>query len=129
MELYLVLPMFSVYLITLFNPMKKDNSPSPYQPPGWVFGVIWPILLIMVGYSWKLRPKLTPYYSLLTFLLSSWVILYNTNKNYGLLNILTTITLTVFIIFHKFKQLSSYLLIPLTAWLSFASFLSYSSLE
>ena len=74
MYLYLILPIFCVYIVTFFNPMKKNNKTSPYQPPGWIFGIVWPILLILVGYSWKLRPKLTPYYSLLTFLLSSLLI-------------------------------------------------------
>ena len=123
------LPLLGVYITTFFNPMEKDNNSSPYQPPGWVFGVIWPILLLLIGYSWTLRPSLSNYYFIQTLLLSSWVVFYNKNKRYGLVNILVTLCLTLFMIGYKFKKVSSYSLVPLALWLSFASFLSYTSIN
>jgi len=128
MNKYLLLPLFSVYIVTFFNPMKKDINPSPYQPPGWIFGLVWPILLLLIGYSWTLRSSLSNYYFIQTLLLSSWVVFYNKNKLYGLVNILITLCLTLFMIGYKYKKMSSLLLVPLAAWLSFASFLSYDTL-
>jgi translocator protein len=123
--LYLLLPMFSVYLVGVFYPIGKEAGKDiPFRPPSWVFGVVWPILLILIGYSWTLRPGLTNYYLLLTLLLSTWSIFYANNRMFAFLNILATIDL----ILHKFKKKSSYLLIPLVAWLSFASYLAYNSI-
>ena len=127
--LYLLLPMFSVYLVGVFYPIGKEAGKDiPFRPPSWVFGVVWPILLILIGYSWTLRPGLTNYYLLLTLLLSTWSIFYANNRMFAFLNILATIALTLYLILHKFKKKSSYLLIPLVAWLSFASYLAYNSI-
>tara|TARA_Y100000748_G_scaffold304022_1_gene311349 strand:- start:1733 stop:2125 length:393 start_codon:yes stop_codon:yes gene_type:complete len=127
--LYLLLPMFSVYLINAFYPVGKEAGKNiPFRPPSWVFGVVWPILLILIGYSWTLRPALTNYYLLLTILLSTWSIFYANNRTFAFFNILATIGLTFYLILHKFKKKSSYLLIPLLGWLSFASYLAYYSI-
>jgi benzodiazapine receptor len=121
--------MLSVYLVGVFYPIGKEAGKDiPFRPPSWVFGVAWPILLILIGYSWTLRPGLTNYYLLLTLLLSTWSIFYANNRMFAFLNILATIGLTVYLILHKFKKKSSYLLIPLVAWLSFASYLAYNSI-
>lgn len=127
--LYLLLPLFSVYLIGLLYPINKEVRKNiPFRPPKWVFGVVWPILLLLIGYSWTLRQGLTNYYLLLTLLLSTWSIFYAKNRIFAFYNILVTIGLTVYLIFHKFKKKSSYLLVPLVVWLSFASYLSYNSI-
>lgn len=127
--LYLLLPMFSVYFVGLLYPINKEAGKEiAFRPPSWVFGVVWPVLLLLLGYSWTLRPKLTNYYLILTLLLSTWSIFYANNRTFAFLNILLTIGFTIYLIFHKFKKKSSYLLIPLVAWLSFASYLSYNSI-
>tara|TARA_X000000368_G_scaffold409205_1_gene390842 strand:- start:1326 stop:1718 length:393 start_codon:yes stop_codon:yes gene_type:complete len=127
--LYLLLPMFSVYIVGIFYPVGKEvGKDIPFRPPSWVFGVVWPILLILIGYSWSIRPELTYYYLLLTLLLSSWSIFYANNRMYAFFNILATISLTIYLILHKFKKKSSYLLIPLLGWLLFASYLNYKSI-
>ena len=127
--LYLILPMFSVYFVCSFFPIQKDEIKNiAFKPPPWIFGVVWPILLLLIGYSWTMREELTIYYLLLTFLLSSWCILNLVNKVLAFVNILITIGFTIYLILHKFKKKSSYLLIPLVAWLSFASYLAYNSI-
>ena len=127
--IYLLLPMFSVYLSGLFFPIAKDSGKDiPFRPPSWVFGVVWPILLLLIGYSWVLRPKLSVYYFILTILLSTWSIFYANNRILAFINILLTIGFSIYLILYKFKKKSSYLLIPLVLWLSFASYLSYKSI-
>ena len=51
--IYLLLPMFSVYLSGLFFPIDKDSGKDIPSDSSWVFGVVWPILLL-IGYSWVL---------------------------------------------------------------------------
>ena len=127
--IYLFLPMICVYLSGAFFPISEQSSKDiPLRPPGWVFGVVWPILLLLIGYSWTLIPKMSYYYFTLTLLLSSWAFFYATNRLFACLNILTTIFFSIFLIFHKFNQKSSYLLLPLVAWLSFASYLAFYSI-
>jgi len=127
--LYLLLPMFSVYLVGVFYPIGKEAGKDiPFRPPSWVFGLVWPILLILIGYSWTLRPGLTNYYLILTILIATWSIFYANNRTLAFFNILATIGITIYLILHKFKKKSSYLLIPLLAWLSFASYLAYNSI-
>lgn len=127
--IYLLLPMLSVYLSGLFFPISKDSGKDiPFRPPSWVFGVVWPILLLLIGYSWVLRPKLSVYYFILTILLSTWSMFYANNRILAFINILLTIGFSIYLILYKFKKKSSYLLIPLVLWLSFASYLSYNSI-
>tara|TARA_B100001769_G_scaffold91139_1_gene69929 strand:+ start:2863 stop:3255 length:393 start_codon:yes stop_codon:yes gene_type:complete len=127
--IYLLLPMISVYLSGLFFPIAKDSGKNiPFRPPSWVFGVVWPILLLLIGYSWVLRPKLSVYYFILTILLSTWSMFYANNRILAFINILLTIGFSIYLILYKFKKKSSYLLIPLVLWLSFASYLSYNSI-
>ena len=63
---YLLLPMFCVYLAGSFYPVGKEvGKDIPFRPPGWVFGVVWPVLLLLIGYSWTLRPELSNFYLIL----------------------------------------------------------------
>lgn len=127
--LYLLLPILSVYSIGSFYPIEQDDGKDvKYRPPGWVFGVVWPILLLLIGRSWTLAPELTKYYIILTTLLASWSMFYTNNRTYAFLNILASIGITIYLILSKFKKLSAKLLMPLLGWLIFASYLSYNSI-
>ena len=127
--LYLLLPILSVYFVGSFYPIEKDAGKEiAYRPPGWVFGVVWPVLLLLIGKSWTLAPDLSKYYIILTTLLASWSMFYANNRSLAFLNILTSIGITIYLILSKFKKKSSNLLFPLLAWLSFASYLSYNSI-
>lgn len=57
-----------------------------YQPPGWVFSVVWSILYILIGFSFALsiQSKQIPsivMYSVLIVLLLSWPFLYFSLKS------------------------------------------------
>ena len=54
---YLFIPIISVYVSGMYYPVDdKSGKKVWFRPPGWVFGVVWPILLSLLGYSWFLRP-------------------------------------------------------------------------
>jgi len=98
MDIKLFIPMISVYLVGSFFPVNsRTNKEIPYRPPGWVFGVVWPVLLFLIGYSWTLRPQLTNYYIALTVLLSSWMISFTYNKKLAFLTILSVIALSIYL--------------------------------
>jgi benzodiazapine receptor len=126
---YLFIPMISVYLSGMYYPIDdKSGEKVWFRPPGWVFGVVWPILLSLLGYSWFLRPKLTRYYAFLTLVLSTWSILFSFNKAYAFINILTALITTMAMILPAYPQKATLLLVPLGLWLSFASLLNYYSI-
>ena len=125
MDIKLFIPMISVYLVGSFFPINsRTKKVIPYRPPGWIFGVVWPVLLFLIGYSWTLRPQLTNYYIALIVILSSWMISFTYNETLAFLTILTVIALSVYLIVYKYQKKSSLALVPLVLWLSFASYLS-----
>ncbi len=124
---YLIIPMFAVYISGAYYPIKENEKKTKelwFRPPSYVFGIIWPILLALIGYSWFISPNLSIYYWILTFLLSSWALLFSFNKYYAFYNILVTSLLTLYLIVKK----SSLLLLPLFLWLCFASILAFYSI-
>jgi tryptophan-rich sensory protein len=127
--IYLFIPMLSVYIVSYYYPVTKQAGKDIwFRPPPYVFGIVWPILLLLIGFSWYLRPNLSFYYTILTILLSTWSIFWSYSKIYSLINIIITAFFTLYLIFKKYSKKSSVLLIPLFLWLSFASLLNFYSI-
>ena len=128
-RIYLFIPLIAVNSVAFLFPIAKTSGQQIwFRPPPYVFAIVWPLLLILIGYSWYLRPKLSYYYAFLTFLLSTWSILWAYSKLYSLPNIICTLFFTLYLIFLKYSKKSSTLLIPLFLWLSFASVLNFYSI-
>jgi tryptophan-rich sensory protein len=128
-RIYLFIPLISVNSVAYFYPISKDSGKEVwFRPPPYVFMIVWPILLLLIGYSWYIRPTLVFYYTILTLLLSTWSIVWNNSKFYAFINIITTLLFTLFLILYKYVRKSSILLVPLLLWLSFASVLNYYSI-
>ena len=124
--IYLLAPIISVYFISLFYPVKDNTAKNiSFRPPPYVFAIVWPVLLLLLGYSWTLRPNISYLYILLTILLSTWLILFSLSKKEAFYELIVTLLLSIFMLFYKYETLSSNLLIPLILWLSFASVLNY----
>lgn len=109
----------------------KSLNRSPLTPPGWVFGVVWPILYTMIGYVLaNLDVSNTSKYWLYANLILNylWIIVFNRVRNYkySFLIILGMImTLVGFYITNMSQENLSLVLIPYFIWLIFASFLNY----
>lgn len=124
-RIYLFIPLIAVNSVALFFPISKTSGQKIwFRPPSYVFAIVWPLLLLLIGYSWYLRPNLSFYYAFLTLLLSTWSILWTYSKLYSLFNIISTLFFTLYLIFFKY----SYLLIPLFLWLCFATVLNFYSI-
>ena len=119
----LIIPLIAVFAVSAFFPVsQRAGIKVSFRPPPYVFAIVWPILLILLGYSWSLHPDLTLQYAGLTFLLALWPVVFYYSPRLAFYEIILTALATAFLIF---QDLSSYLLIPLALWLSFASVLNF----
>ena len=126
---YFLFPIILVYIVSIIYPVGSSaGAQVSFRPPPYVFAIAWPILLILTGYSWTLRPELSTLYFILTLLIAGWCVVYFYSIKLAFVEIILTEIFTLFLIFYKFQQLSSYLLIPLAMWLAFASVLNYYSM-
>ena len=118
------IPLISVYLMSILYPVNEEIGKNiSFRPPGYVFAIVWPILLLLLGKSWD-KNKTEKLYYVLTLLLSFWYYMYNKNKHLGLLNIILSLLVTI----KLYNNYKDNFLIPLILWLCFASLLNYKSL-
>ena len=118
---YVIIPLIAVFAVSAVFPVtQKAGINVSFRPPPYVFAIVWPILLLLLGYSWSLRPDLTLQYAGLTFLLALWPAVFYYSPHLAFYEIILTAMATAFLIYQD-----SYLLIPLGLWLSFASILNF----
>jgi translocator protein len=115
------------------------NKPF-FNPPNFLFGPVWTILYALMGISfflvWEKRTKKNPYLkAMFTFLVqlflnAIWSPIFFGYKNLGLGAIVIVLLLLMIIRtvseFAKVNKVSSYLLYPYLAWVSFATILNIS---
>lgn len=112
---------------------------SYLNPPSWLFGVVWPILYLLLGYSSYLIWNSTnisignkqfylTLYAIQVLLVMSWwpYFVYYPNKFFATVTLilLAIFALIITVLFFPVNNIASYCLIPYIIWLSFASFLT-----
>lgn len=128
----ILVPNVLVYFMSRLKPIEKNTgSKIPFRPPPYVFALVWPILLLLLGFSWYQSLSqgyvINTGYILLTFLLSIWSTMYLYHKVWGLLNITASWIVTSYLILSRISTSSSVLLVPLNLWLIYAAVLNYYS--
>ena len=121
----------------LFIPRNKiPKVRSKWNPPGWVFGVVWPILYLLLGYAsylvWNSSDKrigntLEKYIIHLVLLLLWWpYFVYFPNAGFATISLLLLAISAVYIgwNFYRINKTAGYCWIPYIAWLFFATFLT-----
>jgi benzodiazapine receptor len=108
------------------------------QPPGWLFGVVWPILYFMTGLAFAivLNARGAPQRTLGIGLFLAQLILnlawsplffgqhQVSSALYLILLMLGTAIVTTFV-FGKIRKAAAWLMVPYLVWLSFAAILNY----
>ncbi len=108
----------------------------PLSPPGWVFGVVWPVLYGLMGYASYLvaeaegsKTRAFVLYGLQLFVNFLWPIVFFRFEMVGLaLALLAVLWVLVLLTIREFSELSDRagdLLIPYILWLSFALYLNF----
>ena len=118
---------------------KIPKVKSPYKPPSWLFGVVWPLLYLLLGYSsyiiWnssvvdiKTKTLYLFLYAIQVILVISWwpYFIYFPNKLFARITLilLAIFALIITILFYSINNIAAYCFIPYVVWLSFASYLS-----
>ena len=130
--IYIIIPSVMGYITSYFcNVGKSSGANVSFRPPGWVFGIIWPVLYILFGLSWYYsildnnNLKVNLLYLLLSSLLCLWIIIYGCyNKKKIAIYILLISLLNILVIYTIVKIKSKLLLTPLMIWLLFATLLN-----
>ena len=115
----------------------KNLNKSKLSPPGYVFGIVWPILYTMMAISLSLvwnSKKCFPYCSAMTYFFIQlafnlvWTTLFFKLKKpkLALMDIIVILIFTIitFNEFIKINTTAAYLLVPYIIWLSFATYLN-----
>ncbi len=122
----LVLPLISGYTVSsICGPSKTSGQSVKFRPEPWVFGVVWPILYLLLGFAWTQSKQYSLFYIILNILLNLWLIIYVCQKNKigGIYIILLSLLSLVYILISVKKQIKYYL-VPLLIWLLFALLLN-----
>ena len=107
----------------------QDLIKSPLNPPGYVFGIVWPILYLLMSISAFRTFNETKNLFLIQLLFNaiwSWLFFAFQMPFIALLNIWLLIYLNIKLNLKMFTQdkLSGFLFIPYILWLFFASYLN-----
>ena len=107
----------------------QSLSKSSLNPPGYVFGIVWPILYVLMGISAYRTFELTKRMFFIQLIFNtgwSWLFFAFQMPVIALLNIWLLIFLNVVIvkIMYKAYKFSGIIYIPYVLWLLFASYLN-----
>lgn len=114
----------------------KTLIKPPLAPPPWLFGVMWPIMYVLMGISVYLVitsgrrgvRSAVWLYAVQLFVNFWWsIVFFRFNSIMGALAVIVLLTLLVLVcvtVFRRFSKTASYLMIPYLLWTSFATYLN-----
>ena len=123
-----------------FVSRKKIPKVKSYlNPPSWLFGIVWPILYLLLGYSsyiiWNSKNLSISskqfylfLYAIQVLLVMAWwpYFIYYPDKLFATITLilLAIFAIIITVLFFSISRIAGYCLIPYVIWLSFASFLT-----
>ena len=125
--------------MSIICPMKKGDAGSsvPSRPPGWVFGIVWPILYLLIGLAWvqlrkqKDQQMVDLLFGLLVFALNTWIVVYSCKKKKksALYVILISLVISMALWGYSVGTNQMFYLTPLVVWLLFATMLNFTEVN
>ena len=122
----LLLPLVSGFATAYFcSPGKKAGKAVGFRPPAWIFSVVWPVLYLLMGWSWIQATKSDTLnhipYAILQILLVAWLVVYGCagNKEAGTWIIALSLLACGYCLILG-NAGSRITLLPLVVWLGFA---------
>jgi benzodiazapine receptor len=128
----------SLFTSTSLSPWYEELVKSPLNPPGFVFGPVWTVLYICIGYAsyliWKKRHEGTAValalglYVFQLALNALWSIVFfglqMPEIAFIILLFLFVSIVVVGIIFYRIRKLAGLLFVPYVFWVAFAGYLN-----
>ena len=130
--------MFIGYLVSLKCKMNnRSGSSVKFRPPSYIFGIVWPILYLLIGLSWikstntiSLRDSTDLLFISLSLLLGFWIIVYSCmNNKLGSLYVMFFIILNLLFLMILIPKKSKLLLAPLCVWLAYATLILATDIQ
>ncbi len=104
-------------------PWYASLAQPSFNPPNWVFGPVWTTLYLLMAFSvWRILRL--PAGSMAW----SWMFFAANSPLLGMVNIIPQFALiiTTVVAFYRLDRLAAFCLVPLTAWVAFATVLNFS---
>ena len=133
--LRLFYPMVAGFGVSKFCKMEKSGINIKFRPPPFVFGIVWPILYILLGLSWiNSNPDRDKNIEILFFILSSllayWIVVYACQKDKkNAVFVMLAILLCIALLLVQIPKKSQIYLTPLGVWIFFAMLLSTTEVQ
>jgi tryptophan-rich sensory protein len=127
-----ILPIISIFLVGNYFPPSKQEYRPVFQPPGWVFGVVWTYITLVFGFVSakaidKSKGVVGLFYVVLLALLNGWLVI-NSKKWYEVgfnwLFITSCISISYIVYLGYIGEKSGVLLWPMSFWLVVATALN-----
>tara|TARA_Y100000996_G_scaffold4400_1_gene4064 strand:- start:2837 stop:3277 length:441 start_codon:yes stop_codon:yes gene_type:complete len=134
-SLRLFFAMILGYIVSMNCKMGKGSGNNvKFRPPSYLFGIVWPILYILLGISWinsyKGNKNIDLLFIILSLLLAIWIIVYSCMKDKkNAIFILLLILLSIVSLMILIPQKSKLYLAPLLVWILFATFLNTTEVQ
>tara|TARA_B100000575_G_C23031584_1_gene593899 strand:- start:554 stop:994 length:441 start_codon:yes stop_codon:yes gene_type:complete len=134
-SLRLFFAMILGYIVSMNCKMGKGSGNNvKFRPPSYLFGIVWPILYILLGISWinsyKGNKNIDLLFIILSSLLAIWIIVYSCMKDKkNAIFILLLILLSIVYLIILIPQKSKLYLAPLLVWILFATFLNTTEVQ
>tara|TARA_B100000424_G_C22667534_1_gene366686 strand:- start:186 stop:611 length:426 start_codon:yes stop_codon:yes gene_type:complete len=128
-------PMGAGFLVSQFCKMEKSGINIKFRPPSYIFGIVWPILYILLGLSWinsnyEKNDSIDILFFLLSSLLAYWIVIYACKKDKkNAVFVMLSIILLICLLMVQIPQKSQLYLTPLGVWLLFALLLSTTEVQ
>lgn len=131
-----IFPLIVGLLSSYSSDLSHAGKNIPARPPGYVFGIVWFLLYILIGIAWVETRKINQceadsLFIVLVFLLFIWPLEYGRNPKTALYILLITILVAIIIVNFSWNisRIAGYLISPLLAWLIFALLLNYTDVN
>ncbi|MGL5415306.1 MAG: TspO/MBR family protein [Clostridium sp.] len=139
----ILIPFLGSGLVSFFSGMGKGLYLSiekpPLSPPGWIFGIVWPILYLLMGvasYRIYMKEEIIRkgsnsifIYGVQLILNFLWPLLFFGLRLYGVafleLIVLFIFIVITFIKFYKVDKTAAFLMLPYLLWTIFAGYLNF----
>ena len=128
-------PMVAGFVVSKFCKMERSGVNVKFRPPPYVFGIVWPILYILLGLSWinsnpDKNMNLEVMFFVLSSLLAYWIVVYACQKNKkNAVFVMLAIVLNIALLMVQIPKKSQLYLVPLAVWIFFAMLLSTTELQ